>query len=117
MTKHPYDEAVKSPAADPGLSREEQMLKALTENNRLLRLQIKSQTQFRWRFFAGVSTGLGTAIGATVVVAILIRLLAFFATVDRIGPYVRDIQEMLERPQAASRAGTADPTRGADANR
>lgn len=87
----------------PEKTTEERLLEAMVENNRLLKLNVNAQTQFRWRFFAGLSTGFGTVVGATVVIAIVVRLLASLATVERIGPYIRDVQEMLERPANNSR--------------
>lgn len=83
----------------PEKSTEQKLLEAIAENNRLLKLNTAAQTQFRWRFFAGLWTGLGTVLGATVVVAIIIRILAGLATVDRVGPYFRELQDAIERPQ------------------
>lgn len=83
----------------PELTTEERLLAELQENNRLLKMNVAAQTEFRWRFFAGLWTGLGTVLGATVLIAIIVRILAGLATVDRIGPYVRQLQEAIERPQ------------------
>lgn len=95
--------------AEPEKTTEQLLLEAVQENNRLLKLNVNAQTQFRWRFFAGLATGFGTVVGATVVIAIIVRLLAGLATVDRIGPYVRDLQEMLERPAPGTRNRQTTP--------
>lgn len=95
--------------AEPEKSNEELLLEAIRENNRLLKLNVNAQTQFRWRFFAGLVTGFGTVVGATVVIAVVVRLLAGLATVDRIGPFVRDLQQMLERPAPGTRNRAAPP--------
>ncbi len=83
----------------PEKTTEEKLLAAMTENNRLLKLNTDAQTQFRWRFFAGLWTGLGTVLGATVIVAIIVRILTSLASVEQIAPYVRQLQEAIERPQ------------------
>ncbi len=73
------------------------LLRELKENNRLLKLNAAGMMSFRWRFLGGLYQGVGTVVGATVVIAIVIRILAKLATVETVGPYVREIQTMLER--------------------
>ena len=78
------------------------LLAELKENNRLLKLNARVMGAFRDRFLAGLWTGFGTVVGATVLIAVVIRILAPLASIDRIGPYIKDVQDLLERPKNAA---------------
>lgn len=51
---------------------------------------------FRMAFLRGVFTGLGSIIGATIVVALLLWVLSIFEVIPLIGPVLEDIQQAVE---------------------
>ena len=107
----PEDRPHDVPASD------ETLLREIRELSSQLRRNTAAFTEFRWRFLGGLYQGVGTVVGATVVIAIIIRILARLATVEAVGPYIRDLQQMLERnPPPSSRQAPArngpDPTTG-----
>lgn len=50
-------------------------------------------------FFRGIFFGLGTAIGGTIVVALIIWTLSFFVDLPGIGQTAQDAQERLQNSQ------------------
>lgn len=77
-----------------------ELLAAIKRNNDLIQQLIDVQVKFVPRFLGGVFAGLGTVVGATIVVAILVRILAPLASVERIGPYFKELSDALQRPSA-----------------
>lgn len=67
------------------------------EQNKLLKQFVESQTHFSKRLVAGLWTGLGTVLGATVVVSLLIFALRPLARVDWVGPIVNRVIDSLDR--------------------
>ena len=65
--------------------------------NKLLQEVVESQTHFGKRLVAGLWTGLGTVLGATVVVSLLIVMLKPLAEVDWVGPIVNRVIDSLDR--------------------
>ncbi len=68
----------------------------IDRQNSLLAGFIKSQTSFKTRLIAGLWTGLGTVLGATVVVSGIILVLKPLAKVDWISPIVDKVINALE---------------------
>lgn len=51
---------------------------------------------FRMNFFRGIFFGLGSVIGGTIVVAIIVWVMSFFVSVPGVGDSVRQLQETIE---------------------
>ena len=68
----------------------------IDSQNTLLAAVIKSQTSIKTRLIAGLWTGLGTVLGATVVVSGLVLVLKPLAKVDWISPIVDKVINALE---------------------
>jgi hypothetical protein len=68
----------------------------IDKQNSLLADFIKNQTSFKARLVAGLWTGLGTVLGATVVVSGIVLLLKPLAKVDWINPIVDKVINALE---------------------
>ena len=62
----------------------------------LLRQEIQKSNSFLQKFFAGLLTGLGTVLGATVLLALLIYLLSQLATFEWLKPFVEQIVEIVK---------------------
>lgn len=73
----------------------------IEKQNELLASFLKNQTSFRSRMVAGLWTGLGTVLGATVVVSGIILMLKPLSKIDWISPIVDKVITALE-----SRGGT-----------
>lgn len=59
---------------------------------------LSSSRHLIWSSFVrGIFTGLGTVIGATLVVALLLWILSFFGTFPIIGEFFRSVGESLKR--------------------
>ena len=69
----------------------------LAENSELLRQSIKAHRGFWSLFYGGIIRGLGTAIGATVVVSLVIAALKPLAEVGFIEPIANEIIEKLDQ--------------------
>lgn len=54
---------------------------------------------YRTSFVKGVFVGLGSVIGATVMVAILLFILSLFSEIPLIGNFIGDLQTTLEETQ------------------
>lgn len=91
------EEPIPDPIPENPEERAKEMLKEMREMNRLLKLNAATMGEFRYRFFGGLYQGLGTVIGATVVIAIIVRILARLATLETLGPYIREVQGLLDR--------------------
>lgn len=53
---------------------------------------------FKMAFFRGVFTGLGSIIGATIVVALLLWILSLFEAIPFIGPIIENIDRAIDEP-------------------
>jgi hypothetical protein len=51
-------------------------------------------------FVKGAIAGLGSVIGATFLIAVLLYVLSFFETIPLIGPIVENFQQTVESPPA-----------------
>ena len=72
------------------------------EQNKLLKQITDNQTHFGKRLVAGLWTGLGTVLGATVVVSLLVVMLKPLAEVDWVGPIVNRVIDSLDRRRPVS---------------
>lgn len=54
---------------------------------------------FRMNFFRGVFFGLGSVVGGTIVVALLVWVLSFFVEVPGVGDSVRQVKDSIESAQ------------------
>ena len=79
----------------------ERLTTQVEAQNKLLREFIESHTHFGKRLVAGLWTGLGTVLGATVVVSLLIVVLKPLAEVDWVGPIVNRVIDSLDRRRPA----------------
>ncbi len=75
----------------------EKLTTQVEAQNKLLKEFVESQTHFGKRLIAGLWTGLGTVLGATVVVSLLILILKPLAQVDWVGPIVNRVIDSLDR--------------------
>ncbi|MGL5830522.1 MAG: DUF5665 domain-containing protein [Candidatus Altimarinota bacterium] len=62
----------------------------------LLRRELRLANSFRNKFFGGLLTGLGTVLGATLLVAIVIFILSQLATIEIIKPFVENIADIVQ---------------------
>ncbi len=70
--------------------------KRIDRQNELLAAYLKNQSSIRSRMVAGLWTGLGTVLGATVLVSILVLMLKPLAKIDWISPIVDRVIDALE---------------------
>ncbi len=77
----------------PTLTPEEQIL----ENSRLLQKRIDVETKFKYLFYAGLVRGFGAAVGATVVVSLVVASLKPIAEYTIFKPMAENIIDQLER--------------------
>ena len=75
----------------------------IDRQNELLALYIHNQTSFRARLTAGLWTGLGTVLGATVLVYLVVLVLKPLSKTDWIGPIVDKVISALENRGAGPR--------------
>lgn len=75
----------------------ERLTEQVESQNKLLRQFVESQTHFGKRLVAGLWTGLGTVLGATVVVSLIVLALRPLAQVDWVGPIVNRVIDSLDR--------------------
>ncbi len=52
---------------------------------------------YRMNFFRGIVFGLGSVIGGTLMVALLIWLLSFFNEIPFVGPFTHTIQNSIQK--------------------
>ena len=81
----------------------ESLNQRLDRQNKLLDAYVKNQSSFKGRFIAGLWTGLGTVLGATVLVSMLILMLKPLSKVDWISPIVNRVIDALESRSASPR--------------
>jgi hypothetical protein len=62
----------------------------------LLRRELRIANAFRYKFLGGLTTGLGTVLGATLLVAILIFILSQLATIEVIKPFIETITDIVQ---------------------
>lgn len=79
---------------DPGEMTLEELL---VENNELLRRNIRANRGFWQLFYGGIIRGLGTAVGATLVVSLVIAALKPLAEIGFIEPLANEIIEKLDQ--------------------
>lgn len=75
----------------------------IEKQNTLLTAYLKSQTSVKLRIVAGLWTGLGTVLGATVVVSGIVLVLKPLAKIDWISPIVDKVISSLEHRTDDSR--------------
>lgn len=80
----------------------EKLTTQVEAQNKLLAEFVASQTHFGRRLVSGLWTGLGTVLGATVVVSLLIVVLRPLAQVDWVGPIVNRVIDSLDRRRPAT---------------
>lgn len=68
----------------------------IDRQNEILTDFIKGQSSFRTRIIAGIWTGLGTVLGATVVVSLLVIMLKPLTKLDWIAPVVGRVIDELQ---------------------
>lgn len=68
----------------------------IDRQNELLGLFLQNQRSFKSRLAAGLWTGLGTVLGATVLVSVLILALKPLSKIDWISPIVDRVIDALE---------------------
>jgi hypothetical protein len=71
--------------------------KKIDQQNDLLAQFVKNQTNLKSRLMAGLWTGLGTVIGATVIVSGLVLALKPLANFKWISPVVKNVIDELEK--------------------
>lgn len=78
-------------------SAQEQILQDLFQDMYKHRAKI-----YKMNFVRGIFLGLGTAIGGTLVVALLIWILSFFINAPVVGDFVRDVQSSINKPKSSN---------------
>lgn len=71
----------------------------IKKQNVILKEWHENQRSFKKRFVAGLWTGLGTVIGATVMVSLLVLMLRPLGNINWISPIVNRVIEDLETRQ------------------
>ncbi|HLO99233.1 MAG TPA: DUF5665 domain-containing protein [Fimbriimonas sp.] len=79
------------------------LTKEVRKQNILLGEWHENQRSFRKRFAAGVWTGLGTVVGATVMVSLVVLVLRPLGNINWISPIVNRVIDDLETRQPAAR--------------
>lgn len=74
------------------ISPEQELSKQLS----ILIKEIKITNSLKHKFLLSLVTGLGTVIGATVLVALLIFILSKLATIEVIKPFVENVVEIVQ---------------------
>lgn len=69
---------------------------ALIHELQLLRRELRIANAFRYKFLGGLLTGLGTVLGATLLVAIVIFILSQLATIEIIKPFIENITDIVQ---------------------
>jgi Domain of unknown function (DUF5665) len=85
----------------------------IDKQNTILASFLKSQTSIKMRLIAGLWTGLGTVLGATVVVSGIVLLLKPLSKIDWISPIVDKVIVALESRGGPPRTGKGDQQTGA----
>lgn len=78
-------------------SEHEELVVLLREQNKLLRQQIKENTRWGMILLRGIVAGLGTAIGATVVLWLFVAALRPLQYIEPLKPAVEKVLERLDR--------------------
>jgi hypothetical protein len=71
----------------------------VAKQNELLTAYVRNQKSIKERIFAGLWTGFGTVIGATVIVSGIVLALKPLSKIDWISPIVDKVIESLEHRQ------------------
>jgi hypothetical protein len=74
----------------------ENQQKILIREIRELTKEVRLSNSFWRKFLLALLTGLGTVIGATVLVAVLIFFLSQLASFDFLRPFVQDIVQIVQ---------------------
>ncbi len=82
----------------------------MEKQNEIMAAYLKNQSTFRARFVAGLWTGFGTVLGATVLVSLLILLLKPLSHVDFISPIVNRVIDALETRGSSPRQHRTERT-------
>lgn len=75
----------------------EEHMDLLRQQNALLRRQIRENNHVGWLMYRGMWLGLGTAIGATVVVSLVVMALKPLQDIKPIQPAIEKLVERLDR--------------------
>lgn len=76
---------------------QEQLLQDLFED-----MYSQRKKLYKMNFVRGIFLGLGTAIGGTLVVALLIWILSFFINAPVIGEFVEDVQSSINQSKSSN---------------
>ena len=89
-----------------------EILDELRRMNRILRGISRGPRRYTLAFFSGIVRGLGAAIGATVVFALLVGVLSRVNTIPLIGTYLAQVYEFAAKanPAVSAMSGDATPT-------
>lgn len=74
---------------------EETPLQEILEEAEGIKHELEKTNSFGRRFIVGIFTGLGTVVGATVVVALLLYVLSLFSDVGIVGDFTSWITETI----------------------
>ena len=86
----------------------EHLSSRIDRQNELIALWVKNQSSFKARLAAGLWTGLGTVLGATVLVYLVVLVLKPLSKTDWIGPIVDKVISALENRGAGPRSRRVD---------
>ena len=104
-----------SQTTDPDLAREVAALRseiALLNQHRFVRVQNSLWRLFAYRFAIGLFTGLGTVVGATVLVSVAIYWLQNIEWVPLIGDWAAEIAGQMQRELEQVVPEASDPSAG-----
>jgi hypothetical protein len=108
MKKMPDETQETNPSSEPLPGELQRSLDTLTrqieKQNELLFQFVENQTNFRKRIVAGIWTGLGTVLGATVMVSVVVLALKPLANVQWISPIVKKVIDDLETRQPLTKS-------------
>ena len=82
-----------TPTSKPTL---ESQIKDLQHQIHLLTVEIETTNSFLRKFLLALVTGLGTVIGATLLIALLVYILSQLATFEVLKPFVQSIVDIVQ---------------------
>lgn len=104
MTKKNTDKKATSSVTKVKDNKKEDKLKDQQELGKAVQMFLESgyytkNRLFVFSFLKGVATGVGTVIGATVVIAVLLWILSFFSEIPFVNNFTDKVQTQLEQRQ------------------
>lgn len=88
------------PRSDEQVAAIRELIEALKSHEKMLRDTVAFESSWQFRFRMGIVQGLGTVVGATIVVSLVVSLLGYATQWDPVAPVAERIINDLRREQA-----------------